>query len=120
LVTDGISTGADFLRALDAAGFPVTAAFWYLNGDTWRYLIATPVVHDEGKLAAYHRVNEILRSSETGMDLLDIAVVSPGDDRVAAIRESYPTGPHEVKGIRFPGGMLNRVFIEGAYIYRAA
>lgn len=120
LVNNRIRQGADLLEALDRAGFPVTAAFWYLNDGRWRYVIATPVVDKVGPRETYGQVDDILRSSDVDIELWDIAVVSPQDQLPDLMHSMLPTGPKDIKGLQFGGGTINHVFIEGVYVYRAA
>jgi hypothetical protein len=120
LVTDGIRQGERLLRALDSAPFPVTTALWYLSAETWRYVLATPVVDRDGPREAYRQVNEVMRSNNIPMSLSDVTVVSPKDPLVALIGAAVHTGPTDVSGVRFTANTINHVFIEDAYIYRAA
>jgi hypothetical protein len=120
LVTGGIRQGEQLLRALDAAHFPVTTALWYLSVGTWRYVLASPVVDRDGPREAYRQVDEVLRANHIGMALSDIAVVSPDDQLVKLHGAAIRTSPTAVGGIRFTANTINHVFIEDAYIYRAA
>ncbi len=115
-----ISQGEELLRALDRARFPVYAALWSLKAGTWRYVIASPVVVDDGAREAYRQVNDILRSKPVGMSLADITVVGPQDPVVQALQPVVHTGPDEVSGVRVTADTINHVFIEDAYIYRIA
>ena len=56
--------GAELLRALDTAGFPVEGAFWYLTDETgeWRLAIVTPLLESEGPRATYARLRDVLAS----------------------------------------------------------
>lgn len=80
LVTGFIPAGERLLAELDRQGFPVEAMFWInLPEDTWKLIIASPIVAREGSLAAYRRLNELLRSMEwVGLRLEVITVVDPG------------------------------------------
>jgi len=80
LVTGFIPAGERLLAELDRQGFPVEAMFWiHLPEDSWKLIIASKIVAREGSLAAYRRLNELLRSMEwVGLRLDVITVVDPG------------------------------------------
>ncbi len=120
LVTDGIRQGERLLRALDSAHFPVTTALWHLSDGIWRYVLGTPVVDRNGPREAYRQVNEVMRSNNIHVSLSEVTVVSPKDPLVVLIRAAVHTGPTDVSGVRFTANTINHVFIEDAYIYRAA
>ncbi|MDQ2745106.1 MAG: hypothetical protein M3Z66_22805 [Chloroflexota bacterium] len=115
-----IGQGEELLRALDRARFPVCAALWSLKAGTWRYVIASSVVVDEGAREAYRQVNDILRSTQVGMSLADITVVGPQDPVVQALRPVVHTGPDEASGVRVTADTINHVFIEDGSIHRMA
>jgi len=120
LVANSIDGGRKLLEALDRAGFPVNAAFWYLHEGTWRFLIASSVVDAQGPMEAYRKVNGILQANVTGLNLSDIAVISSHDPRVRLLRTVAGTPPQAIIGVRFTANTINNVFIEDAYIYRMA
>lgn len=64
LVEDKIEDGMRLLGRLGDAGFVVRAACWVkpAEKDRWSLYIVTPAVDEEGSLAAYGRVNRVLRS----------------------------------------------------------
>ncbi len=64
LVEDKIEDGMRLLGRLGDAGFEVRAACWVkpAEKDRWSLYIVAPAVDEEGALAAYGRVNRVLRS----------------------------------------------------------
>jgi hypothetical protein len=80
LVEALISDGAILLRELDRRNFPVEAMFWILlpDQDYWRLVIGSPIVREQGGLAAYGRLDDGLREIElAGVTLEDISVFDP-------------------------------------------
>jgi|GEM_PF-5025220 len=63
VVTDGrFDQGWELIKALDAAGFPIKAAFWSpVDGaEDWRLFIASPLVDQQGSLKAYQFIQAVL------------------------------------------------------------
>jgi len=80
LVEELISDGASLLGELDRRNFPVEAMFWILlpDQDYWRLVIGSPIVREQGGLAAYGRLGECLREIElAGITLEDISLLDP-------------------------------------------
>ena len=106
LVSEDIEAGRNVVAALDAAGFPVEAAFWLYNSDQdrWRLWIASPRAgEDLGK--AYLKVREILdtvtdRTVEAVRSLISVKGLSD-------VRMRHNLGDHGV-------------YIEDTLIYRTA
>ena len=134
LVERDFEEGRRLLEALDNAGFPVRAAFWYhlSDSDKWRFIVASPVVDEKGPRAAYTVIQSVLATlSKTvvgvdnmprwrlpfGISLMDITVMSPKDQLIRLLRKVVRTGPG-IHWVEFPQGAINNVFVEDAYIYR--
>jgi hypothetical protein len=82
LVEELVSDGASLLRELDRRNFPVEAMFWIFlrDQDYWRLVIGSPLVREEGGLAAYGHLGEWLRQIEdelAGITLEDISLLDP-------------------------------------------
>ena len=80
LVEGLINDGAVLLRELDRRNFPVEAMFWVHLPDQgyWRLIIASPVVAEQGGLAAYRRLGDLLQEIElAGTTLEDISLFAP-------------------------------------------
>lgn len=125
LVEPDIAGGARLVEALDRAGLQVKAAFWFLIPElsVWRLFLASPIVVEQGRRAAYERVQEVLgelRSAGVEAPSLDnISAVSPDDEIVRLLSTAVRTGPG-ISEIRFTSNTINGVFIEDAVIYRVA
>lgn len=121
LVTPQIDGGRRLLGALDAEGFPVTAALWFYlpDAERWRYVVATPLVDERGPLETYTRIQSVLGplTAETGISLDDIAAVSPRDPVIRTLGAFVAVaGP----GTRIQHSIFGGVHIADAYIYRLA
>jgi len=121
LVSEEIAAGQHVVRALDAAGFPVTAAFWLYSGDVdrWKLWIATPRAGVDLQ-KAFLSVGEILSELADGaiLDLSRIRLAKPADPTVRAIGSLV-----RVKGlsdVRLRSNVANGIYIEDALIYRTA
>jgi hypothetical protein len=80
LVEELISDGASLLRQLDRRNFPVEAMFWIHlpDQDYWRLVIGSPIVSEQGGMAAYRRLGECLTEIElAGITLEDISLLDP-------------------------------------------
>jgi hypothetical protein len=121
VVREDIAAGQNVIEALDAAGFPVNAAFWLYdsNVDRWTLWIGTPrAFRDLQK--AYIKVREILSAvpDQEVLDLAQIRLVTPDDPTVRAIRSII-----SVKGlsdVRLTSNAANGIYIEDAVVYRTA
>jgi hypothetical protein len=80
LVEGLINDGAELLRELDRQNFPVEAMSWVHLPDQgyWRLIIGSPVVAEQGGLAAYRQLGDLLQEIElAGTTLEDISLFAP-------------------------------------------
>src|SRR4051812_15386914 len=93
LVEHDVEVGRQLVQALDAEGFPVTAALWYYiaDEDRWRLFIASPVVADRGSLAGYKEIHRVLDSRGIPLDLPQIKAESSDDPMIIGLRLSAGT-----------------------------
>ncbi len=78
LAEELISDGANLLGELDRRNFPVEAMFWVHlpDQDYWRLVIASPLVAEQGGVAAYRKMGDLLRKIElAGITLEDISLL---------------------------------------------
>ncbi len=78
LAEELISDGANLLGELDRRNFPVEAMFWVHlpDQDYWRLVIASPLVAEEGGVAAYRRLGDLLRKIELAGITLEVLLYS--------------------------------------------
>lgn len=119
-----IKAGADLTRKLDQVEWPVVASFWlYLpEVNTWKLVLASPVVALTGPRKAYESVQMALATLPEvrgQLSLSDIEVVEPRHYLVSLLQTAINTGP-TISGIRFTKNVINGQFIHDAYIYRVS
>ena len=125
LLTDTlIKAGADLTKKLDEVESPVVASFWlYLPElNTWKLVIASPLVAKHGPRRAYQDVQKALAALwrvQSPIALNDVEVVEPNHYLVSLFRTAVSTGP-TIGGIRFTRSVINGQFIHDAYIYRVS
>lgn len=114
-----IAAGADLMRSLDRAQWPVVASLWLFEAETnqWRLILASPAVTEEGPLAAYRHVSHALRSSCSKLSLDAVSVVAPTDSLVQVLRSAYRTDSG-MEGRRVYRTAINGHFVDDAYLYR--
>ena|SRR2546425_4877413 len=123
VLTDAmIKAGAELTRKLDQVEWPVLASFWLYMPElnTWKLLLASPVVPLSGPRRAYESIQMALATLpdvRAQISLSDIEVVEPRHYLVSLLRTAINTGP-TINGIRFTRNVINGQFIHDAYIYR--
>jgi hypothetical protein len=120
LTPEMIQAGADFIRALDTANVPVTAAFWLFHGEEpdWRLNIASPEVAQLGKREFYGKLVDHLRAlNRPELNVSNVTAVSPAELIVSALRKVFKISG--LASFRFTGNAINGVFIPDALIYRS-
>jgi hypothetical protein len=121
LPPDWQDKGEAFLRALDAAGVPVTAAYWLYAEETgWRLVLASPEVEQFGPKHFYMRVLGVLRSlPESVLSSGIITAVPSYEPSAVALRKAVPSGQGIVR-VRVTGNVLNGLYIPDALVYRVS
>ena len=120
LVDIDIDGGRSFIEALDAAGFPVTSAFWFFHEESeeWRLMVCTPVVDKEGPLKAYRSMHPVLaKLSNVTFRIDNIVASGVNDTLVKALRRVIRPGP-EAAGVRLRRIVIGETSIHDSYIYR--
>lgn len=127
LVTDMLSeqmimAGADLLKKLDESSCNVKAAFWMYFPDekTWKYIVASPLVKDEGPRKYYKRIidaNAKIGSTENVISLNNISVSNVDNQLIQLLKFAISTGD-SISNIRFSKNTVNGVFIDDTHIYR--
>jgi hypothetical protein len=112
--------GAELLRKLDSSGFPVEAAFWWLDAEVgkWSLLLATPLVDAQGPRAAYQQLIDTVPSDQLPVEVEQVSLVSASHPAVRLLRMAIKTGPRDIASIAFTHNTINGVFVEDAFIYR--
>jgi hypothetical protein len=94
LVGWDLSAEGKLVEALDS-DLKVQAAFWWMDDDTWRLVLVTPPVHEQGPLSVYSRVRDVIESSASVPHELShrIEVVSPSAGVVTMLDLAGKTSP---------------------------
>ena len=119
LVENRIDDGQKLLDRLAQNGIVVRAAGWVkpTDEDWWSLYIATPAVDENGALAAYGQVFDVLRS--LGADWItssDIKLVGKNDPIVQDLLDILRRFPHRTP-IRSPRSLLGGTPVEELYVY---
>jgi hypothetical protein len=112
--------GAALTRALDEAGKPIVAAFWYFESDEnqWMLILASPRVTLDGGRESYRAVIDALDALGLSRSNVNhIRVVAPDHPVVQALASAFQTG-WTITAIPFSRQAIDRSMIEDAYIYR--
>ena len=119
LVDQEVEKGRALCAILErATELRVEAAFWWQEEDDWRFVVATPVVHEEGRLAAHKKIREAvgpdgLLQFSSLLDRLD--VVSPSEGLITVLDIG------SLKGVPLRRPIVREavrgVYVEGAYFY---
>lgn len=114
------SLGASLTRALDEAGWPVVASFWYFESDfnRWNLFLASPRVNTDGKKKAYGAVVNALKGlDQSRANINHLTMVAPDHPLVRSLASAIQTG-WTIGGILFPRQAINGSIFEDAYVYR--
>jgi hypothetical protein len=133
LVESDLIEGRRLLNELRVAPkrtlFRVRAGFWfyYPESEEWRLVIGTPLVDEEGPLAAYKQLQPVLQElidisaiRSDGLSLQNIEVISPRRPLVKAIKAlaSRPKiSPGLPDVLRLSGNSPGGMYIQDAYVY---
>jgi hypothetical protein len=112
--------GAALTRALDEAGWPVVASFWYYESDDnrWKLMLASPRVSTDGPRKAYGAVIDALDAlHQSRKNLKHITAIKPNNPIVRALASAVQTG-WTIGGIPFSRRAINGSIVEDAYLYR--
>jgi hypothetical protein len=112
--------GAALTRALDEAGWPVVASFWYYESDDnfWKLMLASPRVSTYGPGEGYDAVISALDAlHESRKKLKHITVVEPNNAIVKALASEVQTG-WTIVGKLHTARAIDGRYIDDAYLYR--
>ena len=118
LVGPALEEGKQLVEAADRFGLQIEAAFWWLENDNWKLLLATPLVSTEGPRSVYLKLSKAVRESGLSRDLFErTSVLSPSSGVVTILDISAQRIPYDRLVLRESVG---GVYVEGAYFYRFA
>ena len=119
---DRIQRGSELLAAAGKAGFPIHAALWLYTSERygdWRLVIASPLVDQKGPLAAYRKLNGILRKIRPDLILWlqYIQLVSPKDALIRDLDKTYFQREATPRISSLSGSTAGNTYIEQAHLY---
>jgi hypothetical protein len=124
LVEQKQSEGERVVRALDDAGLPPSAAFWFYDADSdrWNLILAGSQFSAShgGPVDSYRKIAGVtsrLKPPTTSVSIADIKPVEEGDPLVTALRTMVHTGL-EISSIRLTNNFVNGIYIADALVYR--
>ncbi len=120
LVTDRVQAGEAAIRALDAAGYDVSAAFWnyFSEPGGWR-LVLVPRGFEGGAVTQeLLKIIPILNQASVNLDVSDIKIVASKHELIQALGRFMPK--NDLGGVWASKNWIDGVYIEDAYIYRMA
>ena len=113
-----VAFGENILRYLDAAKFPISAAFWLLDDDEWNLIIATPHYEKLGLQNAYLRLREALSTEgPVVISSLPIRLFGNRSALIKGLRKTFGSTA-SVQGMRVGGHAIGGVWVDDAYVYR--
>lgn len=119
LVNHQIDDGQKLLTQLETEGFPVTAACWVkrFDKDRWSLTIATPLVNEQGSLAAYRRLLNVQRDLDADWIAdSDIKLIGEEERLARDVIEFQKRFPGRVsQEVKYP--LVGDVRAEGLYVY---
>ena len=116
-----VDAGKRLTQQLDTDGFDVRASLWFyfVEGNQWRLLIASPLVDEQGPKEAYERIRASLSKAPgglAGLSLQNISAASPQEPLIQMLRKLVRMP--DIGGVRLTRSRLNNLYVEDAYIYR--
>ena len=117
-----ISAGANLIDKLDNSSCRVKAAFWMFLPEekTWKFIIASPLVKEEGPRKYYKRIVDANKKAEAEGNIIslnDISVSDVDNQLIQLLKVAISTGD-SISNIRFSKNTINGVFIDDTHIYR--
>ena len=115
-----IQLGAELTKELDRGGWPVVASFWLYDAEInqWKLVLASPVVEEHGPRAGYRRVSRRWMPSTRPSRWVVSPSSPPAIPIVHALASSAYARGESVEARRVSRTMVNREFVDDAYLYR--
>jgi hypothetical protein len=124
LVSDAIHSGRTLLRWFDSNGLRIDAALWLydVESEEWRFTLSSESLQRMGPKAAYSAVLQLFDANphwdqDSFIIWRNIAVIPLTHPLIKALRATFPKGSND-QGIRLFKTVIDRVYVEDAYIYR--
>ena len=100
----------------------IEAAFWWQEDEEWRFVVATPIVHEEGRLAVHRKIRRAIEGDKVPgecSDILDrLDVLSPREGLITVL-DIGSLGEVPLSRL-IVAESVRGVYVEGAYFYHFA
>ncbi|MBI3680774.1 MAG: hypothetical protein HY235_10285 [Acidobacteria bacterium] len=117
VVDSDILAGRRLVEALES-DLQIEAAFWWLEDNRWKLILATPRVHEQGPRLVYSDILDVIESTtDLPRNLFErIEAVSPS----AGVVTMFDLGADRTLPLgRFVvSESIRSVYVEGAYFYK--
>jgi hypothetical protein len=122
LVSQEIEEGQRLIDALNAADLSVDSALWIYapEPETWRLMLTSPLHDRQGSLKTYYEILLVFRQvqPELKIDWTAIVAVSPKHELIKGLRQLQKDWNLNLSGTRMTNKLVDRTWIEDAYIYQ--
>lgn len=126
LVTSTLSTemteaGKYLLEQLDLKKSKIKSFFWlfFPEEKTWKLMVASPIVEDEGPRNFYKRIVDINREAKEEIISPNNIIVANLNNKIVNLLGFLIGTDDGIHDIRCSGNTINGTYIEDAYIYRS-
>ena len=122
LVSQEIEEGQRLIDALNAADLSVDSALWIYapEPETWRLMLTSPLHDRQGSLKTYYEILLVFRQVQPDLkiDWTAIVAVSPKHELIKGLRQLQKDWNLNLSGTRMTNKLVDRTWIEDAYIYQ--
>ena len=122
LVSQEIEEGQRLIDALNAADLSVDSALWIYapEPETWRLMLTSPLYDRKGPLKTYGEILSVFRQvkPELKIDWTALVAVSPKHELIEGLRQLQQHWNLDLSGRRLTNNLVDRTWIEDAYIYQ--
>jgi hypothetical protein len=122
LVSQEIEEGQRLIDALNAADLSVDSALWIYapEPETWRLMLTSPLHDRQGSLKTYYEILLVFRQVQPDLkiDWTAIVAVSPKHELIKGLRQLQKDWNLNLSGTRMTNKLIDRTWIEDAYIYQ--
>jgi hypothetical protein len=117
---EDLDKGARLAEGLIARDFPISAAFWAYaeSADTWRLVIATPLLARTSRTQVYGIVQRALAELDLDIPLGRITLVRDDDPSIANLRSLVESEGSDRLAISFHHGDIAGEWVDVGFAYK--
>ncbi len=117
-----IAAGRRLLRELDRSGFQACAAFWFLQDEPrmWQFIVASPLVSEEGPLKSVERIDRVLQSLGPEEEIIPFENISAREpsDRIVRLVCTLVRSAGGMTDFRADKCGVGGTVLDDVYVYR--